>query len=237
MQKRYLTLLIATALLTTACSKEKTAAPKAKEVDTAVYEQQLNEQARKLEALEAQLRAQQQQTAPRLAEPAPVVQAPAPAPAPVAPIAQVTPAHQAPNQMACHATTDAEIAALFDRWNASLKTGKADIVAANYAPDSILLPTVSNRVRHTLAEKQDYFVHFLENEPVGQINERYIKVGCNTAVDAGTYTFHFNKTGKDVAARYSFTYEWNGDKWLITSHHSSGMPEPTSASENKESVH
>lgn len=131
----------------------------------------------------------------------------------------------ASNTATCHATNNDEIAGLFDRWNDSLKTGKSDAVVANYAPDSILLPTVSNKVRYSAAEKADYFDHFLENSPVGEINERYIKIGCNTALDAGIYTFHFSKTGASVTGRYSFTYEWNGKEWLISSHHSSVMPE------------
>jgi hypothetical protein len=44
-------------------------------------------------------------------------------------------------------------------------------------------------------------------------------------VDAGLYTFTFGATGQVVHARYTFTYRWEGGKWLITSHHSSAMPE------------
>jgi hypothetical protein len=44
-------------------------------------------------------------------------------------------------------------------------------------------------------------------------------------VDAGLYTFTFAKTGDEVHGRYSFTYSWDGAQWLITSHHSSVMPE------------
>lgn len=126
---------------------------------------------------------------------------------------------------ACKATSEPEIAALFDRWNRSLQTGDPHQVVANYAQRSILLPTVSNQPRLTAAEKEDYFHHFLENRPVGAIDSRMIDIGCNCAVDAGLYTFTFGTTGAKVKARYTFTYTWDGRQWLITSHHSSAMPE------------
>jgi uncharacterized protein (TIGR02246 family) len=126
----------------------------------------------------------------------------------------------------CHAANEQEIASLFDRWNNSLKTGDPKKVVANYATKSILLPTVSNQPRLTPAEKEDYFVHFLEKKPVGKIDSRTIEVDCNTAIDAGLYTFTFGD-GSQVKARYTYTYKWNGKQWLITSHHSSAMPEKT----------
>jgi len=125
---------------------------------------------------------------------------------------------------ACHPASQKQISALFDRWNDSLKTGDPEKVVANYAPHSILLPTVSNKVRMTVDEKVDYFRHFLEHKPVGTIDFRDIMIECNTAIDSGLYTFTY-ADGTVVKARYTFTYEWNGHKWLITSHHSSKMPE------------
>lgn len=125
----------------------------------------------------------------------------------------------------CKPTTAAEIASLFDRWNTSLQTGDPQKVVANYANRSILLPTVSNTPRLTPTEKEDYFHHFLENQPTGKIDMRTIELGCNTAVDAGLYTFTFARTGTSVNGRFSFTYRWSGSEWLITSHHSSAMPE------------
>ena len=77
----------------------------------------------------------------------------------------------------CKATTEKEIASLFDRWNQSLQTGDPHKVVANYAERSILLPTASNRPRLTPAEKEDYFHHFLENGPSGEINLRMIDIG------------------------------------------------------------
>ena len=125
----------------------------------------------------------------------------------------------------CKPTSEAEIAALFDRWNQSLLTGDAYQVVANYAVDSVLLPTVSNIPRMTPEQKEDYFHHFLENQPSGRIDSRTIQLNCNTAVDVGLYTFTFAKTGTQVHARFTYTYKWDGQQWLITSHHSSAMPE------------
>jgi uncharacterized protein (TIGR02246 family) len=125
---------------------------------------------------------------------------------------------------ACHAASEKDIAGLFDRWNTSLQTGSPAKVVANYASKSVLLPTLSNKPRLTADEKADYFVHFLEGKPVGSIDSRSIEVDCNSAVDAGLYTFKF-ADGKQVKARYTFTYKWSNGQWLITSHHSSAMPE------------
>lgn len=122
-------------------------------------------------------------------------------------------------------TSEAEIAALFDRWNQSLQTGDPHKVVANYAERSILLPTVSNKPRLTPAEKEDYFHHFLAKRPSGKIDLRQIDISGDMAVDSGLYTFTFAKTGEVVSGRYTFVYKWDGEQWLIISHHSSVMPE------------
>jgi uncharacterized protein (TIGR02246 family) len=145
----------------------------------------------------------------------------APAPAPgTANAAAAKPA----SASECDPPLKAEVAALFDRWNASLRTGDPRKVVANYAPNSVLLPTVSNRARYTVAEKEDYFMHFLQRRPEGRIDDRVIDVDCNSATDAGLYTFRF-ADGTSVKARYSFSYKKIDGQWLITSHHSSAMPE------------
>lgn len=126
---------------------------------------------------------------------------------------------------ACKATSEPEIAALFERWNRSLQSGDTQQVVANYAEDSVLLPTVSNKPRVSAAEKADYFNHFLANKPAGKIDWRRIEIGCNSALDSGLYTFTYGSTGVQVKARFTYTYKWNGTQWLISSHHSSALPE------------
>jgi uncharacterized protein (TIGR02246 family) len=125
----------------------------------------------------------------------------------------------------CRPIGESEVAALCERWNRALLTRDPHKVVALYAERSILLPTVSNKPRLNAAEKEDYFHHFPDNQPAGQIDLRSVEIGCNWVVDAGLYTFTFAKTGAVVSGRYSFTYRWNGLDWLITSHHSSAMPE------------
>lgn len=138
------------------------------------------------------------------------------------------PAPAAAQAPACVSAQPAQIAGLFDRWNASLATGSPERVAANYAPDAVLLPTVTNEPRTTPAEIRDYFVKFLKNQPQGTIDKRVIKIGCNVAQDVGTYTFRFGD-GQTVKARYTYVYEWKDGQWLIAHHHSSAMPEAKSS--------
>jgi uncharacterized protein (TIGR02246 family) len=127
--------------------------------------------------------------------------------------------------MTCTPITQQEVAALFDRWNASLATHDADKVTANYAPDAVLLATVSNQPRTNSAEIKDYFEHFLKRDPQGAIDTRTIRIGCNEATDVGTYTFKVSGktpgTTDIVKARYSFIYEPRDGKWVIVHHHSS----------------
>lgn len=57
----------------------------------------------------------------------------------------------------CPTVTKTDIAALFEQWDQSLQTGKPSEVAKNYVDDAILVPTVSNKVRHTHPEIENYF--------------------------------------------------------------------------------
>ena len=124
----------------------------------------------------------------------------------------------------CATVDEKQIAGLFDRWNASLKTLDPSRVVANYATDAVLLATVQNQPRLTQEDRLNYFTKFLKSSPEGTINSRTIKVGCNTASDVGTYTFKM-KDGSQVAARYTYIYSYQKGEWLISHHHSSAMPE------------
>ncbi|WP_410641122.1 SgcJ/EcaC family oxidoreductase [Amycolatopsis sp. lyj-346] len=124
--------------------------------------------------------------------------------------------------------TEQQIAALFPEWNAALATGDPQRVADLYAPDAVLLPTVSDEVRRSRAQIVDYFTKFLQNKPQGVIKDEMVDVlDADTAVNTGVYEFVLTKDGKadKVRARYTYVYELREGKWLIVNHHSSVMPE------------
>ncbi len=118
-----------------------------------------------------------------------------------------------------------EVLNLFQRWNAALATGNPDEVTALYAEDAILLPTVSNRVRHNHAEIRDYFVSFLQKQPQGVIDESNVRaLSDDLAINSGVYTFTFGN-GDSVTARFTYLYRRINGEWKIAEHHSSAMPE------------
>lgn len=123
-----------------------------------------------------------------------------------------------------------EVAALFGKWNATLRTGDPEKVADLYATDAVLLPTLSPEVRTDRAGIVDYMEHFLENKPRGEKVKTVINVlDNNSAIDAGLYNFHVTdpETGEKriIEARYTYEYEKRDGKWKIVNHHSSALPE------------
>ena len=121
--------------------------------------------------------------------------------------------------------TESEVLGLFDQWNAALATLDPDAVTALYTENGILLPTVSNQVRHNPEEIRDYFVAFLKKSPQGKIDEANVRILSDThATNSGVYTFTFGD-GSTVTARVSYLYVQTDNGWKIMQHHSSAMPE------------
>ena len=120
---------------------------------------------------------------------------------------------------------DADVLGLFDQWNTALSTLNPDTVTTLYADNAVLLPTVSNQVRHNHEEIRDYFVGFLQKSPQGVVDEFNVNILSDTHVtNSGVYTFTFGD-GSKVSARFSYLYVASDDGWKILQHHSSAMPE------------
>lgn len=117
-----------------------------------------------------------------------------------------------------------EILSLFEQWNKALQTRMPKNVVALYEYDAILLPTISNTVCQTHEKIEQYFDNFLSLEPIGKIDASTVRIFGSIAMNSGTCTFTF-KSGNPIQARFTFIYRWNGEKWMIMTHHSSQMPE------------
>lgn len=124
-------------------------------------------------------------------------------------------------------TSTDKIGALFDQWNAALQTLDPDKVVELYSQDAILLPTLSNSVRHNHPEIREYFVDFLKKRPRGTINESNIRDLGETAVHSGVYTFELtaNEITTEAQCRFTYVYANISGAWKIIEHHSSLMPE------------
>lgn len=129
--------------------------------------------------------------------------------------------------------TEVNVMQFFQRWNDALATGNPDAVTTLYAEDAILLPTVSNQVRHNHEEIRDYFVNFLAKKPKGVIDEANIRfLADDLAINSGVYTFTFGDQSQ-VTARYTYLYRRIDGDWKIVEHHSSAMPEVASVSDQE----
>jgi len=117
-----------------------------------------------------------------------------------------------------------DVTDLFTRWNDALQTRDPQQVTDLYASNAILLPTISNQVRHNHEELTDYFEQFLARGPKGTLKEQNIRIFDELAMNSGVYEFSFDD-GAIVSARYSYVYQLINNEWKIIEHHSSAMPE------------
>jgi hypothetical protein len=153
-------------------------------------------------------------------------QAPTQAPAaPAAPAAPTTPATTlTPEQTSVDTATRL--------WMATVTSGKATVVEdvmALYAPNAVLLATVSEQIRDEPQELRDYFNFFTKLSKLSASDYKpTIRVYDDMAINSGYYTFSFETAPgvtKQVPARYTFVYQKVNDKWMIVEHHSSVIPE------------
>jgi uncharacterized protein (TIGR02246 family) len=122
--------------------------------------------------------------------------------------------------------TKSEVQSLFQEWNHALQSKDTSQVLKLYAPDAILLPTLSPKVRHNHKEIGDYFDFFLTLSPKSEIQQENIRIYGGIAINSGIYVFNVFQDEKtsEIPVRFTFVYKQFDDKWLIVEHHSSAMP-------------
>jgi uncharacterized protein (TIGR02246 family) len=129
-------------------------------------------------------------------------------------------------------TAEQAVAKAYQNWCSTIAKSKGNPseMVGFYAPDAILLPTLSPDILFNKegGGKNEYFTVFTGKKdikciPVKLITRMYGDVGVNS----GLYDFTFvDAEGKpqEVAARFTFVYEKKDHRWLIVNHHSSILP-------------
>lgn len=126
--------------------------------------------------------------------------------------------------------TEIAVQQAFYNWCAAIgkAKGNPDVVVKFYAPDAILLPTLSEEV--LVNEKGGLNAYFKKLTSLPEIKctpqKLITRVYTDTAVNSGLYKFTYKDNGHTmtIPARFTFVYQKYGDEWLINKHHSSKMP-------------
>ena len=133
-----------------------------------------------------------------------------------------------PAEVAFSAPAD-EASAVIDRWAAAFSANDADAVVALYAPDAILLGTVSPILSEGTEAIRAYFARLPGSGNKVVIGERRMVVLDDDAVlVTGFYEFTRLQDGTPVPtpARFTMVVVKRGGGWVIMHHHSSIRPKP-----------
>ena len=120
-----------------------------------------------------------------------------------------------------------EIEMALMNWLNTLADGDAVNMSDLYLDNGILLGTVAKEIKQGREQIQEYFEMFLKKSPIGSIDTFILQNFGDVCISDGTYTFELD--GEDgqrtsVAARYTYVWKKENDKWMIATHHSSVNP-------------
>jgi uncharacterized protein (TIGR02246 family) len=122
-----------------------------------------------------------------------------------------------------------EANAALDRWSAAYSANDPEAIVKTYAPDAILLGTVSPVISEGTEAIRKYFALVKDSGNKNAIMERRtIVIGDNAVLVTGFYEFIRMKDGQPAPSPARFTMlvtKRNGD-WLIVHHHSSPQVQP-----------
>ena len=125
-----------------------------------------------------------------------------------------------------------EVQAVYYAWTKALIAAKGNPtnIVKLYAPDAILLPTLSDEIKfNNEGQLAPYFKTLTSNDQLSVKPQRLKTfVSGDVAVNTGTYTFSYMSADHklvELPARFTFVYKLSGEKtWLIITHHSSVLP-------------
>jgi hypothetical protein len=114
-------------------------------------------------------------------------------------------------------------------WKEAVEGGDAKAIVALYDKNAVMISTFVQNPITSNAALLGYYKKVVANPDVRvEIEEEHPRQFGNMAVNTGRYTLSYTQEGEDVVvpARFSFTYQLQGKKWIIIDHHSSAVPTP-----------
>jgi uncharacterized protein (TIGR02246 family) len=124
--------------------------------------------------------------------------------------------------------------AVVDRWSAVYSANDVDAVVAMYAPDAILLGTVSPVMSEGTEAIRTYFSALKGSGNTNRIGERRtILLDDEAVMVTGFYEFSGMKDGKAKArpSRFTMLVRKSGGQWLVAHHHSTPHVQPAKQNE------
>jgi uncharacterized protein (TIGR02246 family) len=131
--------------------------------------------------------------------------------------------------MAALADTAEEANAAIERWSAAYTSNDPDAVVKTYAPDAILLGTISPIMSEGTEALQEYFAGIKGSGNKNELGERRtIVIDDNAVLVTGFYEFIRMKDGQPTPtpARFTMLVTKGNGEWRIAHHHSSVRPQP-----------
>jgi hypothetical protein len=141
------------------------------------------------------------------------------------------------NYVVAAGTAEKEVKKAYENWCSAIATakGKAENVVKFYAPNAILLPTLSPKVIRNIPQGgMNQYFELLTSYPSIKCttNKLLTNVYGDVAINTGLYTFSYldkqDNVVKAIPARFTFVYQKIDDNWLIINHNSSVLPEDIS---------
>lgn len=122
-----------------------------------------------------------------------------------------------------------ELDSVITDWKNAVEGGDAKAIMALYDKNAIMISTFVQKPLVGSEAILGYYKKVLTNPDVRVvIEEEHPRKFGDMAVNTGRYTLSYTQEGEDiiVPARFSFTYQLQGKKWIIVDHHSSAVPMP-----------
>ena len=121
----------------------------------------------------------------------------------------------------CDHPSSADVRALYEQWETTLRGGDVEALTALYSPGAILMGPGATSIRIGRTEIAAYYTGFVSHAPTARIIERVVRTECGAANDLGLEAMTFAPMAADqsIPARFSMSYVKSGSRWLIVHHH------------------